>query len=112
MKKTLVSILIFMFTATVSVCAQIYNNQEPGNNNSAGQNGYYSTYSDVTLTNSNENAGSSGLFKDTATGPGGRPVNGEGIGQEAPLGNGLNVLIACSVIYGIVLFFKMKSKNK
>ena len=47
-----------------------------------------------------------GFFRDSsADNPGGRPDNGGGIGQEAPAGDGLLVLIACCVGLVIVKLF-------
>jgi len=113
MKKVLATILIFMVGEIITGYAQIYNKQEPENETAIEQNGY-AIYNEASfLDSSNKNADTGGIFRDTpATSPGNRPINGGGIGQEAPLGNGLHVLIACSIIYGVIVFFKMKSKNK
>jgi len=50
-----------------------------------------------------------GIFDDDDD-PMGRPGSGDAIGQQAPLGDGLLVLIVCCVLLGFVKFFKGKRK--
>ena len=52
-----------------------------------------------------------GFFRNSNSGPGGRPGDGEGIGQEAPLGDGLNALVACCVLFGFVKIYNDKRKK-
>ena len=44
-------------------------------------------------------------------GPGNRPGEGTGVGQDAPLGSGLGVLVVCSFVLGIVKFFNGKPRR-
>jgi len=116
MKKILGAILIIMFTATVTGYSQNYKNLNSENENLTKDQNSYSIYNETPLGNPDENSENSngrggGLFRDSSN-PDGRPGEGDGIGQETPLDNGLNVLIACSVIYGVVTFSRMKLKNK
>jgi len=102
MKKIFIAILISIVAATVTGQAQIFQNQETTSENITG---LYSNPSD----NSDIIDDSNGLFRSNPD-PGSRPGRGEGIGQEAPLGNGLNVIIAWSILFALIIFWKPKKK--
>jgi len=101
MKKTFIAILISIFTATFTGHAQVFQNQETTSENTAG---FFNNPSD----NQGVNDDSGGLFRSDASSPGSRPGRGEGIGQEAPLGNGLNVYIAWVILFALIIFWKQK----
>ena len=79
-------------------------NRDFNNNNNISYSGEFQE------TVSEENTG--GFFRNsTAGGPGDRPVSGEGIGQEAPLVDGLAFLIACCGVLIILKTFREKQKK-
>ena len=101
MKKILITIIIFMFTSTVTGYAQFFkdNDRRETTTNSSDESGYSSGNSE----------GGAGFFKTPpARKPGGRPETGDGIGQQAPLEDGLSVLIVC----GVILVIVKVSKNR
>ena len=109
------TIMIFLFTATTVSYAGPSDpeyNERASNN----QSGFFSG-SDSDNTSSGTNASespdqTSGFFSSpNADNPGGRPGDGGGIGQQAPLRDGLNVLVACCVLFGFVKFFNEKRKK-
>ena len=106
MKKTLIAITIFLFAATVISYAGIY--KEQSNNPSSS-----SIYGSNNSTENNDSGNSGGLFRNsTADDPGGRPGNGGGIGQESPVGDGLPILILCSLILFVVKYRNNKKRDK
>ena len=107
MKKIIITIMIILFVATEIGYAQIFKNQENETGSTSGM-------KDSPANDSDHIYSGSGLFRSgEATGPGGRPGNNEGIGQEseAPLKDGLGVLVACSAIFVFVKVYKRKQKN-
>jgi len=101
--------LIFLFTATVTGYTQIYGRQGTENTVTTG---IYNDLSDNSANNDGESSRSSGgLYRDDTQGPGTRPKPGEGIGQEAPIKDGLGVLVACSILFGIVEVVLHKNAN-
>ena len=58
--------------------------------------------------NSERNTNSGALFRSSAGNPGGRPDSNDGIGQEAPLGDGFHALAICCLAYGVI---KLASKK-
>jgi len=110
MKKILVTITIVLFTSTAIGYAGIFKEQSDdisSNNTGVFSNSNNSTTEETT----SEDYG--GFFRSSsADDPGGRPGNGGGIGQEAPLGDGLPVIVACCVILVLVKTFKEKRKKK
>jgi len=109
MKKILVTILIFLFTATAIGYAGIFKGQSEDNSSDNNSVSYDSSVSNSEEI-SNEDYG--GFFRSSsADDPGGRPGNGGGIGQEAPLSDGLPVLISCCVLLGLLKTFNEKRKK-
>jgi len=109
MVKGVLIVLFFMFIATTPGYAEIYTGETIDYGGNAG--GIYSNTSD----NSEEKNSGYGIYKSLAPSPGNRPDNGGGIGQEngkdMPIGNGLTVLVVCSVILVIVKEFMRKFKR-
>jgi len=109
MKKIVTTILIFMFTATVAGYAQIYGRQGTENTETTG------IYNDLSVNSTNNaDEGSrrfGGLYRSDTQGPGLRPKPDGGIGKEAPIKDGLGVLLACSVVFGIVEVILHKNAN-
>ena len=100
MKKIIFAIIVILLTAATVGYTQIFENKETGN-------GVFSNR----INNSETNSDFSGLFKNEADAPGGRPENGSGIGQEqAPLKDGLSVLISYSVALIAMKIYKAKKK--
>jgi len=109
MKKVIVTILIFVFAATAVSYAGIYKSQAAENERYSG-----GIYSNPSVDSEGKDSGY-GLFRSSAPGPGNRPGNGGGIGQEgtdAPLGDGIIVLVVCSAILIIVKVIVKKFKRK
>jgi len=120
MKKILITITIFLFTATVTGYAQLFMDNDITDNTgttdgSSYSGGEYSNGGDYSYTGSEYSSGDSdedaGFFRtppEDDNKPGGRPDSGGGIGQEAPLDDGLSILIVCCVILVIVKVLKNK----
>ena len=116
MKKISITILIFIFTATTVNYAAIYRNEKTDGNESPDTESLYEKSSDNFINSSHsvgdseENSG--GLFRsDPNSGPGGRPIIGDGIGEDSPLGNGLPTLVVLSILLGILKIYKNKSNK-
>jgi len=110
MRKIIVAISIFMFAATALGYDGIYNNQ------AAEEEGYTGgIYSNHSVDAEEEDYSGSGIFRSSAPSPGERPDNGEGIGQEdgedAPIGDGLTVMLTCSVLLVVVKLVAKKFKR-
>ena len=101
MKKILATILVFLFIATGAGYSQIYKNQETETGKTTGLRNNQAVEQAV-----NDNYG--GIFR---SGLDDRPGNGEGIGQVAPLAGGLDLLFACSIVFGVVKFYKRRQKK-
>ena len=106
MKKLIVTILILVFAATTASYAGLYKSRTAGDNSYSG--GIYSNPS----ANAEEKDWGSGIYRSSDPDPGGRPDSGGGIGQEdgddAPLGDGLIVFVACSALLVITKGFAKK----
>ena len=118
MKKTVVAVFIFLFIATAMIYAGIFRDQaNDTNNNSSGIAGSNYGNTHDSEREADENYG--GFFGDPLRGPsgndpdpGGRPGSGGAIGQEeAHLGDGLSVLIACCAVLVIVKTVNKKRKE-
>ena len=108
MKKIFITLFIFLFTATAISYAGIYSTPSSSSESSgSGGGGFYSNQSN----NSGGDSGAGALFRSSTNDPGGRPGGGDGIGQEAPLGNGLRTLIICAFIYGVVKISSRKGRK-
>jgi len=99
MKKILISTLICLITASAAICAGISDKQDSSDYSEKSG----SLYRNNTPVPEPETLGI-GIFRSSDAGsPGGRPGNGQGIGQEeAPLGDGLYVLLACCATFVII----------
>ena len=103
-KKT---ITIFLFILTVTGHAQILKTHKT-NNRTATELSLNSTYNYE--GNSSYN---SIFFKTDESGFKERPETGKSVGQIIPTGDGVNILVAYSVIFGLVKFaYIRKKKNK
>ena len=113
MKKISSLLIIFCFIATSISYAQFFRDK-PDNDNSSGSNSAVhdsNTGRTVVVTETNDEYG--GFFRSSnADSPGGRPGNGDAIGQEAPLKDGLPVLIGCCILLVVVKTIKDKKKKK
>jgi len=99
MKKIKIIIITFLFAFATTSYAEIYkNNSESGSSNQS-----FSLYGNSETSTTAETGSSGGLFRDSpAPGPGERPGSG-GIGQdETPVGEGLDILVECCILFGIV----------
>ena len=133
MKKILSIFLILLFAATATSYAQFFRGQtdnnyssNPSGNTRTGYNSrlnYSGIPESIPQTNNDANFNSStnyfgesgeastedyggGFFRSsTESDPGGRPGSGGGIGQEAPLGDGWPVVIACCVALILLRLF-------
>jgi len=107
MKKIIVTILIFMFTATASVYAQLYSND------TTTENGNYSTGIFSNSYNNSERNSASGTSNSSSIGD--RPGIGDGIGEDnqyAPVGDGLVALIVCSVLLIVTKLVAKKFRKR
>jgi len=104
MKKIIVTILIFMFTATVANCAGLFASED--NEYSVG------LFSDTSAFSEGDSG--YGLFRysdDTFD----RPGNGGGIGvdnESAPVGDGIIALVVCSALMTVVKVIAAKKVQK
>jgi len=102
MKKIIVTILIFMLTGTVANCQGLF----------AGEDSGYS----VGLFSEPSSGGDSGygLFR-SSNDPFDRPGIGGGIGEDnenAPVGDGVIVLVVCCALLALVKVFTKKFRRK
>jgi len=109
MKKILSTLILFCLIATSTSYAQFFNGRS-GNGDSSENTAIY----DNAVNSGNEtNEDYGGFFRSSnADTPGGRPGNGDAIGQEAPLKDGLPVLIACCLLLVVVKSFNERQKKK
>ena len=99
MKRIIISVLFFLFIASsVTTYAQLFKEHE-------------ASITETSNSNSEENNSNAGFFRAGAPGPGNRPENSEGIGQETPLGDGLSVMVVCCVLFGLVKIYNGKKKK-
>jgi len=110
MKETVITIIIFLFTAMLPTYAQLYRSQTTTEKeNYSG--GFFSRYPD----NPERDPAGSGIFRSSdPPGLNDRPTGGEGIGEEndVPLKGGLIVLITCSIIFSAMKFLIGKHKKR
>ena len=105
MKKIVFTVMIILFIATGTGYAQFFNNQETETT---------TEQKDSPSSCSDEVSNSQGFFRaGDASDPGGRPGSGGGIGQEsqAPLKDGIGILVTCSVIFVFIKTYKRRRKN-
>jgi len=114
-KKNLIITLIFLFTTAAVNHASVFEKEKmdgsklPDTGSLYGNSSGNSIKSSDSVGDSEESFGG-GLFRSDHN-PGSRPGIGEGIGEEAPIGNGLHVLVILSVLLGIVKIFRNKSNK-
>jgi hypothetical protein len=109
MKKVLIPIVVFLFTATVTSYAEIIKNQVINSEKNISQ--YEVSYGNSSIY-IGEDSGFDILFRVPAENRGGRPIKGEGNGNEAPLKDGLPVLMACCTTLLIVKVIKQRRTEK
>jgi len=105
MKPLSIAFLVFLFASTnVSYAGFFKNGQKDTNssydNSSNDRTNYQTTFSYTEGVGATDNGG---LFS-VGENPLDRPGNGNGIGQDAPVGRGTHILLICCLIYGIVKF--------
>jgi len=104
MKKILNFFIVFLFLATAPSNAQFFRDQ------SDSESSYSSSSSSSYSGESSDDYG--GFFRSSnSTDPGGRPGGGEGIGQEAPIRDGIPVIIACCIALALLKIFDVKNKE-
>jgi len=109
MKKVIYTIIIILFTMTEISNAQFFRSQD--NDNSGSSTGITNVFGNSSRNSEDDNS-SSGFFRSPDSGSlDDRPGNGDGIGQEAPLGDGLPVFIICCSVLGVVKLVQMKKKK-
>ena len=99
MKKIILSIMIVLFTSTITSYSQIFKEKE-------------TSAAETSPENQKTDNSSNGFFRADPPGPGDRPGPGEGIGQEAPVGDGFHILITCCLVFGLVKLYSVRQKNK
>jgi hypothetical protein len=109
MKKIIVTIMVFLLSATVISYAGIFGNQTTSNDEYSSQSG---ALYDNSTKYSREDSGFGALFSGPSDDPGDRPDNGDGIGQEAPISDGVRTLAICCFIYSIIKVCSNTRKNK
>ena len=113
MKKIIVLIFLFAVAATSSYVGFSMGNSglKYKEETSVSSGGFFKNKDNYSSGETFGNEG--GFFRNStkADGPGGRPDSGDGIGQEAPIKDGLYVLLACCFVLGSVKFFVEKRKK-
>jgi len=108
MKPLLIAFLLFLFASTTVSYAGFFKNGQADTNtshdNSSNNTNYQTTLNYSEGVEATDNGGIFSASNPTDD-PGGRPGNGDGIGQQkAPIGRGTHTLLVCCLIYGIVKF--------
>ena len=113
MKKTAVRIMIVLVTLTVTATATSYAQFfRDGENDNTPTDVIEMYGNDGTTFDSPEgDYDNGGFFRSNASNPGNRPGASDGIGQTAPLRDGLPILIACFATLVIVKIIKNKRKK-
>jgi len=102
MKKVIGFFIVFLFLATAPSNAQFFRDQSDSESS-------YSSGSNYSGESSDDYGG---FFRSSnSTDPGGRPGGGEGIGQEAPIRDGIPVIIACCIALALLKIFDGKNKD-
>ena len=96
MKKVLFTVMIIMFTTSVTSYAQLFKDRNPETESK-----------EITKVPIDNSGG--GIFKNDR--PGGRPESGEGIGQ-LPIKDDISVWIVCCSVLVVVKIFKRKGTNE
>ena len=107
MKNVLMTIILLFITITIGY-AGIFKEWPDEFSGNYGAN--YDSNSSYSEEITNDYYG--GFFRSsTADNPGGRPDSGDGIGQEAPIGNGLPVIVVCCLFLVVVKFHREIKKR-
>jgi hypothetical protein len=109
MKKKIITVVILLLTTTAINYAGIYKQSENESSDYSNTGSLFENDIRSEESVSDDNGG--GLFRAPADDPGGRPGNGGGIGQRAPIGEGIHVLVACCVILAAIKVSKKKKKE-
>jgi hypothetical protein len=109
MKKKIITVVILLLTTTAINYAGIYKQSENESSDYSNAGSLYKNNTKSGESVSDDNGG--GLFRAPANNPVGRPGNGGGIGQEAPIHDGLHILTTCCVILIVFKIMKMKKKK-
>ena len=109
MKKFLLAIVLFLI-ASGGASYTPNNNNKIDNDSKTRGGALYSSMSPALFDKRDIESTEGALFRaGPPDAPGDRPNDGEGIGQETPLSDGLFILLLCSIQYGIV---KLKTKRR
>ena len=101
-------------TTAATSYAGIFNNQTTTETDDAANVlGSGALYGNSSNTNYNGESGAGGLFRNSGEEYDliERPNNGDGIGQNTPIGDGLVVLTACCMSMGLMKFFVQRRKR-
>jgi len=110
MKPLLIAFLLFLFASTAISYAGFFRNGQTDtkssyDNSSSNKTSYQTTLDYSEGVGATNNGGLFSASSNPTDDPGGRPGNGDGIGQQkAPIGRGTHTLLVCCLIYGIVKF--------
>ena len=112
MKKTMITILIFLFASTAVNYAKISTTDPPGDRPTRGI-GFFSS-DPGTIAETTDDSGT-GFFRSSDPDEG-RPGgdtggDGGGIGQEAPIHDGLQILVGFSIALAVFKAFNEKRKS-
>ena len=99
-----------MFTSTVTSYAQFFRENETSNNRDRNSSGIMNRNTPSSSSSDLDNS-YGGFFRNSPGGPGDRPGSGEGIGQEAPVEDGILVLVSCCIFLGAVKIHNAKRRK-
>ena len=112
MKKILSLFIIFYFIATSISYAQFFREKSENDNSSGSSSAIYDSNAGSSATETDDHYEGGFFRSSSADTPGGRPGNGDAIGQEAPLKDGLPVLIGCCLLLIVIKSVKDRRKKK
>jgi len=112
MKKISSLLIIFCFIATSISYAQFFREHSDNDNSSGSNSAVHDSNAGKTVTETNDDYGGGFFRSSNADTPGGRPGNGDAIGQEAPLKDGLPVLIGCCLLLVVIKSVNDRRKKK
>ena len=111
MKKILTTIIIILLASTSISYAGIFYSQPETENSSGSSGGFFNNNTGYSGESTSEDYG--GFFRSPSmSDPGGRPGSGDGIGQNAPLGDGWPVIIACCIALICLRLFDRKRNRR
>ncbi|MCL1937646.1 MAG: hypothetical protein FWF52_04530 [Candidatus Azobacteroides sp.] len=103
-KKIQFAIILFLFTAITVSYAGMYVHQTTVNDR-------VDTRKESSSSNSEEDSGYA-LFRTSSTHLPGRPDTGNGVGQGAPIGDGVTMLTACCLLFVVVKLLDQRRKKR